>query len=127
MQWLLGEICGIYEGMALTIRLGMMKVELSTDSQAITKLLKTGKIINNDGISLVNGIFHLMRDHEKVKVVHTYRETNMCVNVLAKIDLCTHGGIMFFDSTPAQIECLLEANGLGVLPKIGPLVVLFFS
>lgn len=70
------ELWGVFEGLSLIRRLGLMKVELSMDSTLIVKAIEMVISKDMDGYSLIKQIHKLIKMHEEVKVVHSYREAN---------------------------------------------------
>lgn len=97
------NLWGIHEGLNIAIRLGMMKVEMSVDSNVIVTLLEARKFTNINGFALLKQFFHLLGMHEKVKVTHTYREGNRCLNALAKSGVVEEEDIVFQDDV---LDCI---------------------
>lgn len=48
-------------------------------------MLELGKASVIEGGSMFNRILRLMKMHDKVKVIHYYREANTCAEALAKV------------------------------------------
>lgn len=78
----MAEFWGIFEGLKLIKFLGLIKVELNMDSLLVVKVIEEDKTSRVDCLALIREILRLIEDHEIVQVVHAFRETNMCANVL---------------------------------------------
>lgn len=107
------KLWGIYEGLTLTKRLGMVKVELNVDSNVIVKIFESRKLTDIDGYSLIKKIYNLMEMHEEVKVVHSYMETNLCADVLAKVVADNNEDIFFQEDIPVFIKRLTDIDVKG--------------
>ncbi|XP_058775630.1 uncharacterized protein LOC131649907 [Vicia villosa] len=77
------ELWGVLKGRKLARTLGMRKVEINVGSQLVVVALEIGKSNNVSGLSLIKRICELMEDFNSCLVSHVYRETNVCVDVLA--------------------------------------------
>lgn len=72
-----------------------------------------------DGYSLLLHIFKLMDSHEELKVKHEYRETNQCVNALARVGLAIIGSLNFSDFVPDCIKRFIEMDENGTsFPRV---------
>lgn len=71
------ELWGEYEGLNYAKQFGVTLMELNIDSLTIMQVIKNGVSRKKIRFALVRNIQLLMDLHWKVRVVHTYRESNM--------------------------------------------------
>ncbi|XP_058756994.1 uncharacterized protein LOC131630227 [Vicia villosa] len=81
---ILAEFWGVYEGLTLTLALGIRKVEVNIDLKEVVLALEEGRTIILECVAILRRIKNLMDLHEIVVISHAYRSTNMCADVLAK-------------------------------------------
>ncbi|XP_058726361.1 uncharacterized protein LOC131597700 [Vicia villosa] len=107
------ELWGIFAGLSLAKDLGCNKVEVNMDFIKTIEMIKSGKDMNMDSYTLVKQIMELMRWFKDIKLVHTFREANRCVDALAKFGAASGNFSLFEHEVPTFIKHLLETNWLG--------------
>ncbi|KAK2417953.1 hypothetical protein QL285_040194 [Trifolium repens] len=94
----MAELWGIYEGLRLARRRGVLKLEVRSDSQVIVQGLQD----NNNGGSimgcaLMKRIRDLLEEPLDIKIVHVFREANRCADMLANKGSEGSFEIVYFD------------------------------
>ena len=88
---------------------------MHVDSKVIVKNLPCDGDVGVAGFRLVQKIRQLLELDWEVKVCHTYREANFCVDALAAM-ACRNGSKMIiYEQPPAHISSLLFADFVGIL------------
>ncbi|KHN42473.1 Putative ribonuclease H protein [Glycine soja] len=78
------DLWGVYEGLCLARKIGLVVVEVNIDCQAVVDSLcgsKTGCAV---GCRLINSIRSMINTSWLVVFKHSYQETNKCVDALAR-------------------------------------------
>jgi len=71
------------------------------------------------GWSLCQKIRRLLHLEWEVKVCHTYREANLCVDALAKLGCSFGSTLICYESCPSQISHLFLADVVGIsIPRL---------
>jgi ribonuclease HI len=108
------ELWGVLEGLQYARRLRFMAVELNIDSVTVVQVIKTGKLSSPIGLPLVKQIRRYLELDWEVMIVHAYRESNNCADVLANIGCTLDREIIFYDFCPPQVRDSLVADELGI-------------
>jgi hypothetical protein len=75
------ELWGIYEGLKLANRRGVMRIELGINSQVIAHSLQDMKNCSTLGCALMKRIRQLLDGPRDVQIIHVFREANRCVKI----------------------------------------------
>jgi ribonuclease HI len=116
----MAELWGIYEGLRLARRQGVLKLEVQSDSQVIVRSLQD----NNNGSSIMGGtlmkrIRDLLKEPWEVKVTHVFREANRCADMLANKGSEGNFEIVFFYHPPLWVRQIVDDDFRGVaFPRI---------
>jgi ribonuclease HI len=110
----MAELWGIYEGLHLAQRRGVMRLELRTDSHIIAQCLKDSKSGSIRGCALVKKIRSLLNEPWEIRIIHVFREANRCADVLANMGSEGDSGIEFFSSPPSRARQIVEDDIRGV-------------
>jgi len=98
------ELWGVFEGLKLARLRGFHKVELDIDSSVVASTLALEEGGSVDGWSLLQNIRRLLELEWEIKIHHSYREANKCVDALANM-ACDGGySLMLYEHCPAQIN-----------------------
>jgi ribonuclease HI len=110
----IAELWGVLEGLRYVKRLGFTKIELNIDSEAVVRVVQTGRSQSVAGSVLVEQIYKMMSLDWEVEVRHTYREANKCADALANYGCMSRADIQFFTCCPNFIKDLFVADNLGI-------------
>ncbi|CAK8571629.1 unnamed protein product [Lathyrus sativus] len=100
------ELRVILEGLMFTLDLGFRRVEVNTNSFEIARDLSLGRSIRSDGLEMLRKIESLLSRFDEAIVSHTYRETNMCADALAKFGCRLSSDMACLSSAPSFIKRL---------------------
>lgn len=78
------ELWGVYEGLCLARKIGLVAMEVNIDSQAVMDSLSGSKTCCVVGCRLINSIRSMINTSWLVVFKHSYQETNKCVDALAR-------------------------------------------
>ncbi|KAL4275454.1 hypothetical protein AHAS_Ahas20G0108800 [Arachis hypogaea] len=87
---------------------------VESDSSCVIHLLQSVVVEKHVGTSLVRSINELMTRLHKVMIRHVFRETNQCVDVLAKHGQDIEKGIRWFQEIPAMVVSFACADERGM-------------
>jgi ribonuclease HI len=104
----MAELWGIYEGLKLANRRGVMRIELHTDSQVIAHSLQDRKNGSKLGCALMKRIRQLLDGAWEVQIIHVFRVANRCVDMLANMGNESINGIEVFENPPSRVVQILE-------------------
>ncbi|CAJ2679356.1 unnamed protein product [Trifolium pratense] len=104
------ELWGVLEGLRYVHRMGLVKVELNIDSEAVVQVVKNRYMSSSLGVALVKQIWRLLDMNWEVEVSHTYREANKCADALANLGCSLANEIVFYDRCPSHISDLCNAQ-----------------
>jgi ribonuclease HI len=110
----IAELWGILEGLRYVKSMGFTKIELNIDSEAVVRVVQTGRSQSTAGGVLVEQISKMMSLDWEVEVRHTYREANKCADALANYGCMSRVDIQFFTCCPDFIKELFVADSLGI-------------
>ncbi|KAK2385847.1 heat shock 70 kDa protein [Trifolium repens] len=110
----MAELWGIYEGLCLAQRRGVMRLEVRTDSQVIVQSLKNNTSGSSMGCALMKRIRNLLDGPWEVRIIHVFREANRCADVLANMGSEGTSEIDFFVSPPSRARQIVEDDARGV-------------
>ncbi|KAK7244944.1 hypothetical protein RIF29_39773 [Crotalaria pallida] len=112
---LIAELWGVLEGMQLAWDLGFKKVEAHLDCLEACKLLSGDNYGSYKGHSLVSRINWLKNKDWNVVFQHTYRESNMAADAMARLSFnWDHpSNLMLYCFPPTEVESLLLMDLLG--------------
>ncbi|RYR10538.1 hypothetical protein HN873_050716 [Arachis hypogaea] len=81
----MAELWGIYVGVKLVSGLGIAKLVMESDSKCAMTLIQKMSTEIHGSSSLIRSIKELLVKMKSVEVRHIYRETNFCIDTLAKL------------------------------------------
>jgi ribonuclease HI len=110
----MAELWGIYEGLKLALRHGVMHLELRTDSQIIVQSLQNSKEGSILGCALMKKIKRLVDGPWEVRIIHIFREANRCADMLANMGCESSSGTVYFDKPPSRVAQIVEDDIRGV-------------
>jgi ribonuclease HI len=110
----IAELWGVLEGLHYVKRLGFTKIELNIDSEAVVRVVRTGRSQSAAGSVLVEQISKMMALDWEVEVRHTYREANKCADALANYGCMSRDDSQLFTCCPDFIKNLFDADNLGI-------------
>ncbi|CAI8590821.1 unnamed protein product [Vicia faba] len=110
---LMAEIWSIFVGLKLVDTLGYVKVEVETDSKTVVDSVMQRDNKKLVTCNLVLQIRSLMAKFEVVELHHNFRETNKCVNILAKEGKSLKGDTIFYQEIPRWLVHLVERDTSG--------------
>jgi ribonuclease HI len=111
----IAELWGVLEGLRYVKSMSFTKIELNIDSEAVVRVVQTGRSQSAAGGVLVEQISKMMSLDWEVEVRHTYREANKCAYALANYGCMSRVDIQFFTCCPDFIKDLFVADNLGVV------------
>lgn len=76
---------GILEGLKLIIEKSLQRVVINLDSIEAVTAIEKGNTRSGEGVGVIKNIRNLMDIRNVAHLEHVYRESNMCVGVLAHI------------------------------------------
>ncbi|PKI39106.1 hypothetical protein CRG98_040530 [Punica granatum] len=109
----IAKLWGALVGLELAWDRGYRYVVLELDSQVVQRLLSNQPPTNSYLDPLVNNINNILYRDWHVEVSHTYQESNMCADWMARWATSFSLGSYFFVATPIGINALLEGNFVG--------------
>jgi ribonuclease HI len=110
----MAELWGIYEGLCLAQRRGVMRLEVRTDSQVIAQSLKNNNSGSIMGCSLMKRIRNLLDGPWEIRIIHVFREANRCADALANMGSEGYSGIEVFVSPPSKVRQIVDEDARGV-------------
>jgi ribonuclease HI len=110
----MAELWGIYEGLCIAHRRGVVRLELRTDSQVIAQSLQNSTSGSVMGGALMKKIRSLMNGAWEIRIIHVFREANRCADALADMGCDGISGIAFFASPPSRVRQIVEDDARGV-------------
>jgi ribonuclease HI len=110
----MAELWGIYEGLKLANRRGVMRIELGINSQVIAHSLQDMKNCSTLGCALMKRIRQLLDRPWEVQIIHVFRDANRCVDMLANMGNESINGMEFFENPPSRVVQILKDDIRGV-------------
>jgi ribonuclease HI len=98
------------EGLKYAWQLGFRLVELHIDSQVVVKIIQECGATSSSCWSLVCRIRQLLERDWKIKIQHSYRETNKCVDMLANIKCDSREHLLYYESCPTYFNLLFSTD-----------------
>ncbi|GAU29740.1 hypothetical protein TSUD_392290 [Trifolium subterraneum] len=93
---------------------GYKKIELHIDSNVVVQTLHSARDGSVVGWRIIQEIRRLFALDWDVKICHSYRETNVCVDALANLG-CDHGpGLRVYEQYPPRVSSSLLADVMGI-------------
>ena len=109
------EWWALRDGLTLAIQLGCQHLEVELDAKVIVELLKSNSTPNRNYSPLLHDCRMLLDQLQQVRVVHVFREANMCADFLARWGCCMQDDFVIFDQPPTvEFLPILYADMYGV-------------
>lgn len=115
----IAELWGVCLGLQLAASQGHPNIEVQIDSQVVVSLLHGSGSSTSMGRGLLSRIRVLLQKFQAFRVLHTYREGNVCADILANMG-CNSGdlGLLLYERPPVCIGHALNHDLMGTLyPK----------
>lgn len=78
------ELWGLLEGLILVLDLRLRRVEVNMDSSEIMLEINQGRSRRSEGLEMLKKFWSLLSRFEEAYVKHVFRESNRCMDALAK-------------------------------------------
>ncbi|CAK8577384.1 unnamed protein product [Lathyrus sativus] len=121
----MAELWGLFEGIKLASMLGFKKVEVNVDSNLVVNAVERGGAYMRESLAIIRQI-QRMTFFKEVRLVHSYKEANRCVNALVNTGCSFSPSFVVFDSMPDFLMSLLDADARDLLTARLMCVVRFF-
>lgn len=96
---------GVLEGLKLSKRLGLRRMEVNVDSEVVKAIQREGSS-NPSCFALIREIKKLIEEHDIVIISHIYRKVNACADALAKMGSLDKESRVFVDILEALVSLL---------------------
>jgi ribonuclease HI len=110
----MAEVWGLYEGLSLARSLGIERLEVQVDSEALVKAT------NKDGMgctmswNIMQKIRDLLKLNWEVRIRHIFREGNRCADALANMGCKQDVGWKTYQEAPSELFQVLADDFRGV-------------
>ena len=109
------EFWALRDGLILATQLGIQDIEVELDAKIVVDLVQSNTVVDNSSLPLLNDCRSILSSFHQVRVGHTFREANRCVDALARIGCSLKEDFVVFDNPPSvEIESYVttDANGM---------------
>jgi ribonuclease HI len=112
----MAELWGVFEGLILAKKRGVTKLELRVDSEVIVKSLQVRKNGSIMGCTLMKKMYKILENFQEVRIIHVFREANLCADMLANISCNNIGSIniVYFEHPPSKVTQIVDDDYMGV-------------
>ncbi|GAU35983.1 hypothetical protein TSUD_207870 [Trifolium subterraneum] len=110
----LAELWGVFDGLTFAYDKGFKKIVLHVDSNVVVQTLQSDRDGSVVGWRLIQEIQRLLVMDWEVRICHSYRESNACVDALANLGCDHEPGMRVYEQCPTSLSSLLLADVMGI-------------
>ncbi|XP_045810455.1 uncharacterized protein LOC123904892 [Trifolium pratense] len=110
----IAELWGVFDGLTFAYDRGFKKIALHIDSNVVVHTLQSDKDGSVVGWRIIQEIRRLLGMDWEVKICHSYRESNACVDALANLGCDHEPGMRVYEQCPMSLSSLLLADVMGI-------------
>ncbi|GAU28906.1 hypothetical protein TSUD_59160 [Trifolium subterraneum] len=111
----MAEIWGLYEGLCLARNLGITRLEVQVDSEALVKAIQGSNVGGNMYWNIMKKIQELLNLDWEIRLTHIYRDANRCTDILANMGSNLAANKIIYEEPPLEVRQVLSMI-LGVFP-----------